>query len=374
MNLDHLDDPLGFTPDDQFRAAAQRDGRRRRTRRRLALATGSVLTSMAVLVAALAGYGLWRTSQIDRVDVEFAAPPVSLDEPFNILLIGSDSRSATVVGGSRADTAVVVRVVPAERRVVLMSLPRDLLVEPSTGGGAGVISESFARGGASELVRTVEGRLGIPLAAYAEIDFQGLIAMVDAAGGVPVAVSQGARDEPTGLRLEPTRCTVLDGSTTLALLRARHVEVEQPDGTFLPELSSDLGRQARQVAVLRILVPRLAGVVEGIGGLDRAARLAADHITLDGRLDLPTIVELARWATNGPAPTVDTLLLPLTAVQLDDGRAVFVPGSGAADIVGQLGGELPTGTADDARSTSERPGARDVVVTEVGFVPFGPCP
>ena len=99
MTFEHLDDPAGFIPDAEFRAATRRDGRRRRTRRRMAFASGSVLSSLAVLVAAVGGYGLWRTSQVDRVEVEFAAPPADLDgPPFNILLVGSDERTGSGSG------------------------------------------------------------------------------------------------------------------------------------------------------------------------------------------------------------------------------------------------------------------------------------
>jgi LCP family protein required for cell wall assembly len=376
MSFDHLDDPVGFVPDDEFRAAARRDGRRRRARRRTVLAGGSVLTSVAVLVAVVAGLGLWRTSQIDRVDVDFATPPVDLDHPFNVLLIGSDSREGLdteQVAGARSDTMIVVRVEPAERRVTLLSLPRDLVVTPLAGGEPERLNAAFARGGASELVRTVETRLGIPLSAYVQIDFRGLVHLVDEVGGVPVMVTQGLRDRQTGLDIGPSPCADLDGATALALVRSRHLEVLQPDGRYLVDRTSDIGRQRRQQAVIESLLPRLGQLVDGLGGLEAAVTVASSDVTIDDRLDLPTLIALGRWAVQGPVPTAVRPQLPLAGTTLADGSEVLLLGDDAAAVIAEVGGSLPTETRQLAASLAAADGATDLIVTEIGVAPIGPC-
>lgn len=368
MNLDHLDDPRGFTPDDEFRAGAHRLGRRRRNRRRLVLATGSVLTSMAVLVAALAGYGLWRTSQIDRVDVEFAAPPVSLDEPFNVLLIGSDSRAGTAdddgtVTGARSDTMIVVRVVPAERMVELVSLPRDLVLDRSL-GAAGRLNSVFAEGGPSALVAAVETQLGIPISGYADVDFRGFVDLVDAVGGLPVSVLVAARDPQTGLDIQPSDCTVLDGRTTLALVRSRHLETFGDAGRWVEDSSGDIGRMNRQRALIAMLVGRLGALSGSVGGLERSLDLVADHVTIDSRFSNATLLELARWL-SGDGITVTSQVLPVTPVTIDR-AAVLVLAAGADETVGELAGTLPP-QADGLAEGKPYDGP--------GFViPFFPCP
>jgi LCP family protein required for cell wall assembly len=375
MNLDHLDDPLGFTPDDRFRAAAQRDGRRRRTRRRLALATGSVLTSMAVLVAALAGYGLWRTSQIDRVDVEFAAPPVSLDEPFNILLIGSDSREGTSfddrsVVGARTDTMIIVRVVPTERSVELFSLPRDLVLDPSLGAG-GRLNTVFAEGGPAALVSTVEGQLGIPLSGYVEVDFEGFVDLVNAGGGVPMSVTSTLRDQATGLALSPSSCTVIDGETALALARSRHLETLSESGRWVEDPTSDFGRMQRQRTFLQLVASRLPTLAGSMGGARAALDVLTDHVTVDDRLDVATLFGLARWVVEGPPVTVTSGFVPTVPTMLGQ-ASVLVLGPGAGSQIDRAGGSLPTQTADAAAGTT--PGTGSTISEPVSVVPFGPCP
>ncbi len=375
MNLDHLDDPRGFTPDDEFRAGAHRLGRRRRSRRRLALAAGSVLTSMAVVIAALAGYGLWRTSQIHRVDVEFAAPPVNLDEPFNLLLIGSDSREGTAdddgtVTGARSDTMIVVRVVPAERRVVLLSLPRDLVLNPALGAD-GRLNARFATGGPSGLVETVESQLGIPISGYAELDFASFIGLVDAEGGVPLSVHETIRDQATGLRLDPAECTVVDGGTALALARSRHLETLSASGRWVEDPTSDFGRALRQRTFLQIVAARLPVLAGSVGGVQSLVDLAADHLTIDGRIDTATLLALGRWGMSGPQPTVDSELLPVVPTMIGP-AAVVVLGAGASSAIESVGGTLPAATVAGAGSVV--PGAAGTIPEPVSVVPFGPCP
>jgi LCP family protein required for cell wall assembly len=376
MSFEHLDDPSGFVPDDEFRAAAYRGGRRRRSRRRLALAGGSVLTSMAVLVAALAGYGLWRTSQIHRVDVDFAAPPVSLDAPFNVLLIGSDSRAGTAgadeVPGARSDTVIVARIEPLERQVSLLSLPRDLLVTPLGGGDPDRLNAAFAEGGASELVRIVETRLGIPLSAYVEIDFQGLVRLVDEVGGVPLEVSAAVRDQQTGLVLEPASCATVGGASALALLRSRHLQYLDGSGRWVDDPSSDLGRMARQRAVIAALMPELGGMADGLGGLEAAINLAASDITIDDRLDVGTLLAIARWATDPGGVASSGVDLTVGVVTLPDGRSVLLPGVGAPEAVRSMGGELPAEALHPGELGPD-PGSVEPISTNAGFQPIGPC-
>ncbi len=374
MNFDHLDDPAGFVPDDSFRAAALGAGRRRRTRRRLALAGGSVLTSVAVLVAAVAGFGVWRTSQIDRVEVEFTTPRPALDQPFNLLLVGTDLRPGqdpASVGGSRTDTMIVVRIDPATRQVTMLSLPRDLVVTPRGGGGPARLNTAFAEGGPEGLVATVEERLGIPLSAYVEVDFEGLVQLVDAVGGIPLSIVADVRDLQTGLRLQPGPCATVDGETTLALLRSRHLE--RYDGTrWIEDPSADLGRMTRQRAVIAALLPRLGQLADGLGGIATALDVAASHLTIDERLDMGTLRAVADWASEPAGVVTMNVDLTVATATLADGAYVLVAGAGAPEAVRAMGGELPV----DARQpggVGPDPGTTAAILTDTGLQPVGPC-
>jgi LCP family protein required for cell wall assembly len=379
MIFEHLDDPAGFRPDDEFRAAAQREGRRRRRRRRLALSGGSVVASLLVVVMTASGYGLWRVSEIDRVPIEFATEPIDPEQPFNVLLIGSDQRSdpAEQVTGARSDTMIVVRVEPGDRRVVMLSLPRDLVVAPDQVAlpeqyvGTERLNAALSNGGPSELVRIVETDLGIPLSAYVEVGFDGLVRLVDEVGGLPLSISATVRDRATGLLLEPSACTEVDGPDALALVRSRHLEHREADGRWVTDPTGDLGRMARQRAVLASLLPRLGDLADSLGGIETSLDVLADHVVIDDRLDVGTLLGLARWATDGPPPSLEEVALPVVATMIQE-ASVLVLGAGAEQAVSRVGGSFPGSVPSLAELPAGDPLPTSSIV-EGSTVPVGPC-
>src|SRR5262245_46495877 len=155
--------------------------RARMVRRRLLVGCSLLLAFLAVV--ATVGYGYYRFGQIRSVAVPGLHQSGS-GRPFNVLVVGSDSRESLDaadgnrfgdVGGQRNDTTLVVRVEPASRRVSMLSIPRDLVV-PIAGGGENRINAALT-GGPGELVKTVEQSLGIPIHHYVLVDFDGFRAI-----------------------------------------------------------------------------------------------------------------------------------------------------------------------------------------------------
>ena len=154
---------------------------------------GSVLLAFLV-VATTAGYGYvhYRFNQIRSVEVPGLHKSVA-GRPFNLLVVGSDSREGLDdadggrygdVGGQRNDTTLVVRVEPSRKRISMLSIPRDLVV-PIAGGAENRINAALT-GGPGELVKTIEQNFGVPIHHYVLIDFDGFRAIVDALGGIDV--------------------------------------------------------------------------------------------------------------------------------------------------------------------------------------------
>jgi LCP family protein required for cell wall assembly len=344
MNLDHLDqldDPERFVPDDAFRAGALRRGRRLRRRQRLTLVVGSTLATLLLVVGVTAGYAAVRVSQIDRTEVDFTtAPPVALDEPFNLLVVGSDHRADAPSGDQRSDTMIVVRILPAERVVRVLSLPRDLVVEPASGGPPQRLTTLITTGGVQALVDTVQKRLGVPVNGFVAVNFEGLMALVDAAGGLEVGVPAEIRDEPTGLHLEAASCTTLDGAATLQLVRSRHLEVRSADGVWVSDPTSDLGRMQRQRDVLSIALPQVAAAIDDPIDLNRLVGIAAEHLSLDSRLGVAELVDLGQWLLDGPLPQVEQVEVPVVPAKSGQ-AAVLVLGDGAGGAIAAIGGTLP---------------------------------
>jgi LCP family protein required for cell wall assembly len=205
-------------------------------------------------------------------------------EAITMLLLGSDQRPDRR-HEPHTDTMMLVRIDPANERIALLSLPRDLWVPipgywPSRINDAYRLGERSAPGNGLNVARaTVSHVLGIPIDYVAFIDFQGFIGLIDALGGISVNVPTELYDAafPTmdyGYTVAHFKPGLqhMDGLTALMYSRIRH-----PD--------SDFERIKRQQAVLVGIGARLRE--RG----DLRNLIAAEHITAGlkdfVRTDLP---------------------------------------------------------------------------------------
>lgn len=150
----------------------------------------------------------------------------------NWLLVGSDSRSglskdqeqqlstgdSSDVEGERTDTVILVHI-PKSGRPTLVSLPRDSYVS-IPGVGKDKLNASFAAGGASLLVKTVEGATGVHIDHYVQIGFGGFANIVDAVGGIQMCLDAPMKDPLAGIDL-PAGCQTLNGPEALGFVRSR---------------------------------------------------------------------------------------------------------------------------------------------------------
>jgi LCP family protein required for cell wall assembly len=321
--FEHLDDPAPFWPDAELRSAAVKTGRRLRLRRRVAAVTAGLTLTVIPVGVAGALYVERRDNAIDRVDI---ATPTGEDGSLNILLVGVDHRPEgfddSDLQGSRADTMALVRI-NTDGTVGVLGIPRDLR-DPASGQRINGFADD-----PQALVDTIHKTLGVPIDHFVEIDLAGFIDMVDAVGGLDIAVDVPLRDDHSGLDLQPSPCTTLDGETALALVRARHVEGD--DG-------NDFSRIARGHAVL---TAGLAAVADGGNDLltvDRLSRVLADHALLDDDLSLGRLTEIGRMvAAAGPAGLLPTTLPVAELNDPANGAMMLVLTPEAAPVLQQFG-------------------------------------
>jgi LCP family protein required for cell wall assembly len=229
-------------------------------RRRLLVGCSLLLVFLVVATTAGYGYVHYRFGQIRSVDVP-GLHKAGGGRPFNLLVVGSDSRESLDakdgnrygdVGGQRNDTTLVIRVEPNRKRVSMLSIPRDLVV-PIAGTGAENRINAALTGGPGELVKTIEQNFDIPIHHYVLIDFDGFRAIVNALGGIDVRFPYPSRDFKSGLDVSEAGCHHLGGGQALALARSRYFSY-QLDGVWHSDPWADLGRIRRQQAFLQALV------------------------------------------------------------------------------------------------------------------------
>jgi len=262
-------------------------------------------------------------------------PPTTEDlkGAINILLVGSDTRQGQsgVFGHDRsvlADVIILVHISQDRKNVVAMSFPRDLMVPwpscPDPKGGSpylaqamGQINATIANGGPGCTLLTVEKLTGLKIPYLAMVNFQGVIDMSDAIGGVEVCLSRPLKDPYTFLNL-PKGKNVLQGMKALQFLRTRH---GVGDG-------SDLGRISNQQVFLTSLMRKIknGGVLTNPIQLYSLANAAARNMTLSSSLsDVGTMVSIASSLKN-----VD--LDKITFIQVPNHTGLPAPYSGRVGL------------------------------------------
>ena len=105
--------------------------------------------------------------------------------PFTIYLSGIDTRSGTMPNRSLSDVNMVVVVNPNTHKVLLVSTPRDYYVQlHGTTGLKDKLTHAGMIGGLEMSKATVEDIYGLNLDYYVRVNFNAVIKLVDAVGGI----------------------------------------------------------------------------------------------------------------------------------------------------------------------------------------------
>lgn len=197
-----------------------------------------VAVGLLTLFVVGGGFGVWlyyktqgaiqgQVGGIDRADEA---------EPFNVLLVGSDSREglteaeqldlgAGAVGGERADTLILAHVDPADDHVIMVQFPRDLWVS-IPGLGEEKINAALM-GGPDQLVETVKALTGLPINKYVQVNIAGFRDVVDEIGGVDICIAEPIPFDPnTGIEIteEEVGMVHFDGDRAIRFVRSRNFE------------------------------------------------------------------------------------------------------------------------------------------------------
>lgn len=142
-------------------------------------------------VVAIAGLGLYAVvnhleSNIHRIPVTLAAAPQ--DSKSLTVLITSSGAGPTGASASTATGMIMLLHLDADGRTGgVVSIPPGTIV-PVPGHGTTAIQNATVYGGPSLLVRTVHQLTGVPINHFARVDFNRLVDLVNAVGGVDVSI------------------------------------------------------------------------------------------------------------------------------------------------------------------------------------------
>ena len=165
---------------------------------------------------------------------------------YNILVSGLDDDN----GGS--DTNILVRFDVPNKRIDLVSLPRDTLLHNEYRNNK--LNFAYAKGGTELLMEQIENLLGIPVDFYVTVNLKGFIALVDQIDGVDfdIPINMDYDDPYQDLHIHFTKGPRhLNGQEAMEVVRFRHNNDGTGSGT------EAIGRIGTQQAFLKAVAKQL---------------------------------------------------------------------------------------------------------------------
>ena len=181
---------------------------------------------------------------------------IEATEPLTILLMGVDTGNVerTDPWAGNSDSMILVTVNPKTKKVVMMSLERDILTQIQQPDGSvreAKLNAAYADGGAELAISTIQKMMNIHIDRYVMVNMHGLQRMVDAVGGITVNNTLGfpisiQDQEPFNTISIGVGEQTLNGDEALVYSRMRY---QDPEG--------DYGRQKRQREVIKKVVEKV---------------------------------------------------------------------------------------------------------------------
>jgi LCP family protein required for cell wall assembly len=269
---------------------------------------------------------------------------------FNVLIVGSDTRVGQgdqfgFVDSELNDVNVLVHISEDHDRAIVVSFPRDLLIDiPSCPQEDGTSSEpqtlsalnsTMGIGGLPCVVMTIEELTGLEIGYAGIMTFTGVAQLSTALGGVEVCVTAPLVDPWSGVNLPEAGYHTLEGGQALAFLRTRK---GVGDGSDLARISS---QQVYMAALVRTL--QAEGAFNDIRKLYGIASVASQTMVLSTSLNrIDVMVSMARALRGVPNENIIFIQYPVLEAdpELYPGRVIPHPDLGRV-VVERLAADEP---------------------------------
>lgn len=193
----------------------------------------------------------------------------TLNEPFTLLIMGVDSSSSSLKKSNsfNGDTLMLITFNPNTMNATILSIPRDTRVPiVCTKSKAKNKINSTGAYGADCVKDTITNFTGIEIDYWVKVNFQGVISLVDALGGIevdiPYAFCESNSQRKFGnntIYLEKGLQT-LNGEQTLAFARNRHPWPQYCGKKYSNYTSNDFIRGQNQQQIIKAVVNKLKNI------------------------------------------------------------------------------------------------------------------
>jgi LCP family protein required for cell wall assembly len=258
-----------------------------------------------------------------------------------ILILGSDTRDGKNAeygtaddsrGYGKSDVMMMMDISEDNKRVSVISFPRDLLVDipqckdeetnqvyPARSGV--MINEAMAEAGIGCAVDTVNKLTGLEVDHFMMADFTAVKELSNAVGGVEVCISDAVFDPDSRLRL-PAGTSAVQGEMALAFLRTRHAFAD----------GGDLGRIKAQQGFLSALTRKIKddGTLSDPGKMLKIADVVTQNLTVDdGLASVPSLLTIGNRLKDIDISKVAFVAVPTTPAVLDENRLQIAEPAGS---------------------------------------------
>ena len=209
-------------------------------------------------------------------------------KPFTIFLSGIDTRSNSMPSRSLSDVNMFIVVNPQTRKILMVSIPRDYYVQiHGKKGLKDKLTHAGVIGGVKLSKKTVEDILGVTADYYVRVNFNSVIKLVDAVGGITLDSEVNYTFSCWTDRecvFKPGKNKV-DGRCALAFARERHAYA-----------GGDRHRGENQQQVIKKVVDKLSSSKSLIANYDKL--LKALDGTFETSLSTKNITSLVQFQIN----------------------------------------------------------------------------
>jgi len=259
-----------------------------------------------------------------------------------------------------SDTMLMVRFDPAQRKLVVLSIPRDTRTWVQ-GVGLTKLNEANADGGPALAAKATSELLGnTTIDRYIRINVQGVEKLMNALGGVKLYVPQDMhyQDDSQHLYINLKQGEQhLNGAQALQFLRFRHDNL------------GDIGRVQRQQMLMRALLEQALNPAT----LARVPQiLSVIQANIDTNLSVEELVALVGFAGQSDRPKAQMLMVPGEFSTADQFEASYwLPNQGKLDaLVAQYFGNTPPASTEsvtpqqDSEAEAETPANIQVAIQD----------
>jgi LCP family protein required for cell wall assembly len=261
------------------------------------------------------------------------------DDAINVLLLGMGG--AGHEGPFLTDTIVLASFAPKEKKAVLLSIPRDLVVPTSDYGWIKINHiNAFAEvkkpnEGGNETRKILSSVFDIPIPYYVRMDFEGFKKIIDDLGGITVNVKRGftdtqypTKDFKTKTVTFPEGWQVMDGERALEFVRSRHGNNDE---------GTDFARSRRQQQVILAVKDKIFSMSTLLSPLRLVEAMQTINQHLDTNFEIWEILRLANLINDAKNENILTYVLDasptgLLYAEMYEGAYVLLPKNGWMEL------------------------------------------